>query len=187
MGAVGQGDRERFEVLYRGNVRSLLAYVLTRTTIDNAHDVVSSVFLVAWRRLDEVPSEALPWLIGVARRVLADQWRSETRQRSLGRRLANQTVSSSNDVDDVADSMVMRGSIGNALKRLRPEDREIVILVAWHGFSTEQLAASLGCPKPLASLRLHRARRRFASFLEEQREDPSPAEGDPIRPEWEVR
>ena len=172
MEVVGQADRERFEALYRSNVRSLLAYVLTRTSTDNAHDVISSVFLVVWRRLDDVPSETLPWLIGVARRVLADQWRSESRQRALGHRLERQPVVKSNEVDDFIDSMVMRGPIGSALKRLGREDREIVILVAWHGFGTAQLAASLGCSKSLASLRLHRARRRFASFLEEEREDP---------------
>ena len=54
---MGQADRAQFEVLYRGNIRPLLAYVLTRTSRDNAHDVVSSTFLVAWRRF----STRSPW------------------------------------------------------------------------------------------------------------------------------
>lgn len=33
--------------------------------------MVAETFLVAWRRLDELPDEAKPWLLGVARRVLA--------------------------------------------------------------------------------------------------------------------
>jgi DNA-directed RNA polymerase specialized sigma24 family protein len=70
--------------------------------------------------------------------------------------------------------------------RMRPQDREIVTLVAWQGFSTEQLATSLGCSKALASLRLHRARRRFASFLEDPLEGPLPADGTPVRPAREV-
>jgi RNA polymerase sigma-70 factor (ECF subfamily) len=36
-----------------------------------APDVVAETFLVAWRRLDDVPADPLPWLYGVARRVLA--------------------------------------------------------------------------------------------------------------------
>ena len=183
---MGQADRARFEVFYRGNIRPLLAYVLTRTSRDNAHDVVASTFLVAWRRFEEVPVDALPWLIGVARRVLADQWRAESRRRALGHRLADDAVTGGTSVDDVADSMVLRSSIRDALERMRPQDREVVTLVAWQGFTTEQLAAALGCSKALASLRLHRARRRFAKLFGEQLEDPLPADGAPIRPAREV-
>jgi DNA-directed RNA polymerase specialized sigma24 family protein len=41
------------------------------------------------------------------------------------------------------------------------------VFVAWEGFTVEQLAEALGCSKPTASVRLHRARRRFASLLDE--------------------
>jgi RNA polymerase sigma-70 factor, ECF subfamily len=184
---VGQADRAQFEVLYRQSVRPLLAYVLTRTSRDTAHDVVSSTFLVAWRRFDEVPSDAFPWLIGVARRVLADQWRAESRRTALGQRLVDDATTGTTAVDDIAESMVLRGSIRDALVRMRPQDREIVTLVAWQGFNTEQLATSLGCSKALASLRLHRARKRFAAFLDERiEEDPSPADRPFVRPAKEV-
>ncbi|HXN62429.1 MAG TPA: sigma factor [Acidimicrobiales bacterium] len=144
---MGQADRAQFEVLYRGNIRPLLAYVLTSTNRDNAHDVVSSTFLVAWRRFDQVPVDALPWLMGVARRVLADQWRAESRREALGDRLAGDALAGGTSVNDVADAMVLRGSIREALMRMRPEDREVVTLAAWQGFTTEQLATALGCTK----------------------------------------
>jgi RNA polymerase sigma-70 factor, ECF subfamily len=76
---VGRCDQEEFEALYRANVRSVLGYVLTRTSREDAQDVVSNTFSVAWRRFDAVPEDPLPWLIGVARRVLADR-RSEVRR-----------------------------------------------------------------------------------------------------------
>lgn len=161
-----QKDRARGEALYRENISALLAYALTRTSRENAHDVVSSTFLVAWRRLDDVPKDALPWLIGVARRVLADQWRSESRRMALGRRLANFADTGDSWAEDVAESMVLRGSIRDGLSKLRPADREVITLVAWQGFGTEQLAVALGCSKAVASLRLHRARSRFARILD---------------------
>ena len=65
---------------------------------------------------------------------------------------------------------------------MRPEDREVVTLAAWQGFTTEQLATALDCTKALASLRLHRARKRFAKLFGQQLEDPLPADGAPIRP-----
>ena len=49
---------------------------------------MAETFLVAWRRLDDVPADALPWLYGVARRVLANQRRSADRGAALERRLA---------------------------------------------------------------------------------------------------
>jgi RNA polymerase sigma-70 factor (ECF subfamily) len=181
-----EDNRARGEALYRENIRPLLAYALTRTGRENAHDVVSSTFLVAWRRLDDVPEDALPWLIGVARRVLADQWRSEARRTALGQRLGDDTATSYSSIDDVAESMVLRGSIRDALTKLRPKDREVIMLVAWQGFSTEQLAVALGCSKALASLRLHRARRRFAKVLENPHNTPAHLSQQLIRPAKEV-
>ncbi len=61
----------------------------------------------------------------------------------------------------------MRGSIGAALQGLRADDRDILVLVAWRDFTLAQLAQALGCSKPTASVRLHRARRRFAELLNE--------------------
>jgi RNA polymerase sigma-70 factor (ECF subfamily) len=179
---VDQVERARFEVVYRANVRPLLAYALTRTSRDNAQDVVASTFLVAWRRIDQVPVDALPWLIGVARRVLADQWRSESRRTALGHRLAADAVTGSTSFRDVADSLVLRNSIRHALMRLRPKDREIVMLVAWQSLSTQQLAVALGCSKALASLRLHKARTRFAELFDAQLEDSLSPDGATLRP-----
>jgi RNA polymerase sigma-70 factor (ECF subfamily) len=181
-----EDNRPRGEALYREDIRPLLAYALTRTGRENAHDVVSSTFLVAWRRLDDVPEDALPWLIGVARRVLTDQWRSEARRTALGQRLGDDTATSYSSIDDVAESMVLRGSIRDALTKLRPKDREVIMLVAWQGFSTEQLAVALGCSKALTSLRLHRARSRFAKFLEATADTPVQLSQQLFRPAKEV-
>jgi RNA polymerase sigma-70 factor (ECF subfamily) len=163
-----------------------LAYALTRTSREDAQDVVSNTFLVAWRRFDAVPEDPLPWLIGVARRVLADHRRSEVRRNALSGRLARDAAARSPAEGDMAVSMELRGAIGAALMRLRPEDREVVTLAAWQGFTTAQLATSLGCSKAHASLRLHRSRRRFARLLEEQLQSPLPVSGVSGRPAKEV-
>jgi RNA polymerase sigma-70 factor (ECF subfamily) len=81
------GDASRFEALYREHYAAVLAYARRRIP-GRADDVVSETFLVAWRRLDDVPSDGLPWLYGVARRVVADVRRSAGRQQALAERLA---------------------------------------------------------------------------------------------------
>jgi RNA polymerase sigma-70 factor (ECF subfamily) len=62
--------------------------VQRRSNADAVADVVSEVFVVAWRRLEDVPEDALPWLLGCARRVLWHQQRSERGSRLLERLMA---------------------------------------------------------------------------------------------------
>lgn len=169
-----ESDEERFEQVYRDHVRNVLLFALSRTPPEEAKDVVAQTFLVAWRRLAELPEEPLPWLIGVARRTLADRRRADRRREALWGRLLSKerAVSPSFDVD-VPEQLHLRGSIGIALHALQSDDRDILVLVAWEGFTVEQLAEALGCSKQTASVRLHRARRRFATLL-----DKADANGD---------
>ena len=54
----------------------VLRYALRRcTSAEAAEDAAAEVFLVAWRRVDEVPPDSLPWLFATARRVIANQRR----------------------------------------------------------------------------------------------------------------
>ena len=58
---------ERFAVLFEGTHLALLAYAVRRVAdAADAADVVAETFLVAWRRLDDVPTGegARPWLFG---------------------------------------------------------------------------------------------------------------------------
>jgi RNA polymerase sigma-70 factor (ECF subfamily) len=66
---------ERFRQLYDLHAGLVLAYFKRRTDSETAQDCTAETFLVAWRRIDAVPDEALPWLYGVARRVLQNQGR----------------------------------------------------------------------------------------------------------------
>jgi len=75
--------RLAFDRLYDTHARAVLAYALRRTaSADDAEDAASETFIVAWRRLDRVPGvdEALPWLFGVARKVLANPRRAAARR-----------------------------------------------------------------------------------------------------------
>ena len=81
----------RFELLYAKYAPAVKAYVLRRAAASTADDVVAEVFVVCWRRFEEVPVDPLPWLLGVARRVLSTQRRGERRRGALHERLAGQT------------------------------------------------------------------------------------------------
>jgi RNA polymerase sigma-70 factor (ECF subfamily) len=143
----------------------VLAYALCRPERDQALDVASETFLVAWRRLGDVPAEPLPWLLGVARRALSSQRRAAGRQADLAGRLAAVPAPVGRDPgDEVAVSVAIRAALG----WLDDADRELLMLLAWDGLTTRQAAESLGCSIPAVSIRLHRARRRLERELARQ-------------------
>ena len=61
-----------FRSLYLDHYKQVYMYFRRRTDIECARDGTADTFLVAWRRLDDIPPEdkTLPWLYGTARRVL---------------------------------------------------------------------------------------------------------------------
>jgi RNA polymerase sigma factor (sigma-70 family) len=158
-------QRRRFEDVYAANCGPVLGYVLRRTgSSDDAADVLAETFLVAWRRLDEVPrgDAARLWLYGVARRVLANQRRGERRRSALAERLradlAVRYLAPPPPTGELAE-------IARAFRRLPEPDQELIALVGWEGLDARQVAATLGCSPNAARIRLHRARRRFAAEL----------------------
>jgi DNA-directed RNA polymerase specialized sigma24 family protein len=60
----------RFDECFRQHYAHVLAYALRRLPDRSAaEDVAAETFLVAWRRLDDIPGDPLPWLLGIARHV----------------------------------------------------------------------------------------------------------------------
>ena len=82
--------RREVEALYNEHYPTVLRYLLRRTDPETAHDLVTEVFLVAWRRINDVPSAPAGWLCGVARRLLANERRSARRREALTERMAGQ-------------------------------------------------------------------------------------------------
>jgi RNA polymerase sigma-70 factor (ECF subfamily) len=168
-GALGRElTQVRFGRLYREQGRAVLAYALRRVEDpEDAADVVAETFLVAWRRLDEVPIGAKErlWLYAVARRVTANLRRAEGRRSRLAERLAESLQSElvTNPAPGGEAAEVLR-----AMGDLDEEDRELLLLVSWEELSPGQAAKVLGISSLAARSRLHRARRRLRTLLEQR-------------------
>ena len=155
----GPGDRlARFRVLYDAAYPRVTAYALRRArSPEDALDVVAETMLIAWRRFDEIPEgpTRLPWMFGVARRVLANHYRAERRKDGLMQRAATEEKGPAPGFD----------LIHEALDRLRPDQREILTLSTWDDLDNDEIAAALGLTPAAVAVRLHRARRRLAREL----------------------
>jgi RNA polymerase sigma-70 factor (ECF subfamily) len=152
---------EGFERVFTDCYDAVVRYAVRRVDADAAQDVVSETFLVAWRRFGELDGEPLPWLLGIARRVAANQRRSGLRRDSLLERLsATQAPASPSGEPELRD----RG-LAAALAELGERDREALMLVAWDGLEHQQAAKVMGCSTGALTVRVHRARRRLAGKL----------------------
>ncbi len=157
------GRRDRFQAIYEAHYHRVLGYALRRTGREDAADVVAETFLVAWRRIGDVPEgdAARLWLYGIARRVLANQTRAAHRRERLAERIRANLVP---EIEPVRANPEL-GAAAAAFEALRADDRELLALVAWEGLDGEEIAQVLGCSRNAARIRVHRARRRFAREL----------------------
>src|SRR5437660_5131765 len=81
----------RFAGMYDRYYRNVLRYTLQHAEQGSAEDVTSETFLIAWRRLPDVPEPPLPWLLGVARNLLRKQAEAGRRRRQLTERVSAMT------------------------------------------------------------------------------------------------
>ncbi|MGW0805690.1 RNA polymerase sigma factor [Nonomuraea sp. NPDC002799] len=164
---MGADPESRFEEIYGSSYGPLLGYALRRCPDpDDAADVVAETFVIAWRRIEEVPTgdEARLWLYGVARKVLANQRRGERRheRRTAALRAelaASPLVAEPPDADPT--------HVGKVFRTLSDDDRELLTLVAWERLDPGQIAKTLGVSRNAVRVRLYRARKRFARGLAE--------------------
>ena len=160
----GGDRRRRFEEIYAAQCAPLLGYALRRTSNgDDAADIVAETFLIAWRRLDDVPAGdgARLWLYGVARRVLANHHRGERKKSELSDRLSRDLAVVHHDPEYTGELAVA----ATAFRSLADPDRELLALVGWEGLDHAEIAAVLGCSRNAVRIRLHRARARFAEAV----------------------
>lgn len=69
-------DEAWFTAVYAAGYPDVVRYGLRRLAdVEAAGELAQDVFVVVWRRRTEVPDHTLPWLYGVARRLLANEWR----------------------------------------------------------------------------------------------------------------
>ncbi|GAA3198713.1 RNA polymerase sigma factor [Dactylosporangium siamense] len=155
-------DAERFTSIYDAHHRQVYGYAVTRAGREHADDVVADTFLVAWRRVREIPATPLPWLLGVARNVARERFRDEVRQGAIAAELRTWIREAE---DDVAEHVTDRAAVLHALSGLSEDDRELLTLTAWHGLSARDAARVVGCSTATFFVRLHRARKRLQEAM----------------------
>lgn len=167
-------SEDLFRAIYARHARPVLGYALRRVDVaEDAADVVAETFLVALRRIADVPHEpdTRAWLFGVARRVLANSRRGDRRRGRLGERLRGDVAAA---FPDHASFVATTLDTERLLEPLGEVDREIVRLTAWEELSPSEIAQVLGLTPNAVRLRLSRARRGLRAAAQEPGEPAGP-------------
>lgn len=162
--ALNSDAKQTIEFLFRTHADRVLRYAQRRVPGHDAEEVVAQTFLIAWRRASDVPVDPLPWLIGIARNVIRNLERSGRRRIRLESHIASREP---RDAHRRNPDEGIAGRVANALESLGPEDRELLMLVAWDELDHAATAKVMGWSQANLRLRLHRARKRMRRRLEE--------------------
>jgi len=161
------GDKDAFVEVIRRHEVALGAYLARRVGRDKAEDLLGDVWVAAYesrRTYDRSFADARPWLYGVALNKLRRHWRSEPAED-----LVPDVTSMADGWDPwpAVDARVdVQTLLRAALAKLRPEEREVLTLVAWEDLTTAEAARVLGMPAGTARRLLHQARKELRSAPE---------------------
>lgn len=175
-------DALRFETFFTEHLSAVARFAERRSTGSGAGDVVCETFAVAWRRFDDIPDAPMDraWLFGVARRLLANQRRGNTRRAALSDRLEQQWRTESSALSGPADVPAVL-AIRETFGALSSSDSELLTLAAWEELTPAEIAVVLGLKPEVVRNRLSRARRRFADAyqgIDDQKADPTTQAGN---------
>ncbi len=160
----------QMEELYTRHRRSVSRYVHTMTFNDPhlAEDVVQETFLRAWRTpqlMDGRSQSARGWLITVARNIVIDRLRQRRRRpQESGDEALSLVAQPTCAIERVVTSMTVR----DALSKLTPMRRHILVEVYYRERSLAEVADSLGIPVGTVKSRAHYALRALRRHLEDR-------------------
>jgi RNA polymerase sigma factor (sigma-70 family) len=165
-------DPDVFEVFYREHLEAVQRYVARRVAYPHlAADLTADVFLAAVdSAASYCPDRGTPgsWLLGIARHVLATEFRRQSRDRDVLRRISGRRLLDADSlarIEERIDAEREARNLYNALASLPRRDRALMELVAVDGLSVAEAAAVLGVKPGTARVRLHRSRKRVQSQL----------------------
>jgi RNA polymerase sigma-70 factor (ECF subfamily) len=168
--AASRGDHEAFDVLAAsaGDRLYAIAFLILRAP-DLGEDAVQEALVRAWKQLPSLrdPDKFDAWLYRLLVNACAEQGRQLRRWSQQVRALPIDA-----STGDHSTSVAVRDQLERGFGRLKPEQRAVVVLHYYSGFSASEIARILGIPEGTARSRLHYAIEAMRAALEADARQP---------------
>jgi RNA polymerase sigma factor (sigma-70 family) len=162
-------ERARFAALYEEHFDGVFGFLCRRVGRVEGEDLTAQVFSAALRdrhAYDPERGSARVWLFGIAAHALRGHRRREERQlRAFARSGTDPLLTESDEVEDRLDAKRAARTLAGALSALSSGDRDVLLLAAWAGLTSEEIGEALAIPAGTARSRLNRARRKLRTAL----------------------
>lgn len=158
---------ELMRALHDEHAAALWGYCvrLSHHDLDRAQDLAQETLLRAWRNpevLERPAPRVRAWLFTVARNLTIDEWRSHRQHAELATPEVPEQAT-----DDETDQLLVSWVVAEALTRLSPEHREVVVECYYRGRTVAEASRRLGVPEGTVKSRTHYALRALRLALEE--------------------
>ncbi|RYY63498.1 MAG: sigma-70 family RNA polymerase sigma factor [Chitinophagaceae bacterium] len=159
-------DNAAFSYLYDHYAGALMGIVKGVVGEENlAEDVVQEVFVSIWRKIDSYDSEKgrlFTWMLNIARNAAIDKVRSKGYQQSLRQQSLDGAEHIAPAVrPTTGDDIGLRRVLG----RLKEEQRQLIDLSYYQGFTHDQIAKALNIPLGTVKTRLRSALSQLRTLL----------------------
>lgn len=168
--AASVADPPRFGEVFDRHVGMIYGYLCRRVGRMSAEELTSETFARAFDSRERFSGEdALPWLYGIATNLIHHHVRAERRQLAAYARVASRDAGDrvDDEVESRLDAAALIPALAEALRRLRPDERDVLLMHAWQGLSYRDIAAALGIAIGTVGSRLTRARVTVRKVLDE--------------------
>jgi RNA polymerase sigma-70 factor (ECF subfamily) len=157
------GDEQaisRLITIHKGLIYTIVVRMVT--SADTARDLTHDAFVRAFQKLRDLRTSAnfRPWLCAIARRIVLDHFRVEKRKPTVSLEETGEIGAASN-----LAAVRRRVIIQDALSRLNPRDRLLLVLAYYQGFSHREVAQTLAISESNVRVYIQRARDRLRKLL----------------------
>ncbi|MFT4157576.1 MAG: sigma-70 family RNA polymerase sigma factor [Microbacterium sp.] len=152
----------KFSTFFRENYSFVVGVAERRLdSKQDAEEITTDAFHVAWQRYKTGAPLSVPWLYGVVRNLIGDEYRRRGRRAELQRELNEDFALNVHAADDLVED------VRDAVERLPQMHREVLKMTYWERLTAGEIAAVLDMNSAAVRARLMRARRMLRLALSE--------------------
>lgn len=166
---VAGGDQEAFRQLYQNTDKTMYSFILSLVrNPQDAEEIMQETYLKVWTSAGGYQSQGKPlaWMFTIAKNLCYMRFRDRKHESDMG--LSDLSEMEMGEfcpqIEDAADKLVLYA----ALKILKEEERQIVLLHTTAGLKHREIAADLGMPLATVLSKYNRAMKKLKNYLREE-------------------